>query len=170
MFPASSPQAKGRVERLWRHYKAGLSLNFVLYGITTIEQANAFLPDYIKKYNKKFAVPAQDQKSAFIPLPEKTNLDTLLCVKIQRTTDNSGVFSINNCKFAVNSKDVPPKARITVLISKDAGIKALYKDKLYKVSDVDYLVSESSIQKGRILSLEIQTLIHEYYLKNAKAA
>lgn len=170
MFPASSPQAKGRVERLWRHYKAGLSLNFVLYGITTIEQANAFLPDYIKKYNKKFAVPAQDQKSAFIPLPEKTNLDTLLCVKIQRTTDNAGVFSIINCKFAVNSKDVPPKARITVLISKDAGIKALYKDKLYKVSDVDYLVSESSIQKGRILSLEIQTLIHEYYLKNAKAA
>ncbi len=67
--------------------------------------------------DKKFAIPAQNQDFAFVLLLAKFNLDTLLCVKINRTTDNSGVFSISNCKFAIESKDVPPKARITVLIS-----------------------------------------------------
>ena len=170
MFPASSPQAKGRIERLWETLQSRLVTEFRINGITTIEQANAFLPKYIKKYNKKFAISPQDEASAFIPLPDNINLDTLLCVKIQRATDNAGVFSINNCKFAIESKDVPPKAKVTVLISKDAGIKALYKDKVYKVVDVDYLDKGAEIPKGRLLSQGIQQLIQEYFLKDAKAA
>lgn len=170
MFPASTAQAKGRIERLWETLQSRLVTEFRIHDINTIEQANAFLPSYIKKYNKKFAIPAQDQNSAFVPLPEKINLNTLLCVKIERTTDNAGVFSINNCKFAVDSKDIPPKAKITILISKNAGIKALYKDTLYKVSDVNYLINEANIQKGRTLSMGIQLLIQEYFLKDAKAA
>lgn len=170
MFPASSPQAKGRIERLWETLQSRLVTEFRINGITTIEQANAFLPGYIKKYNKKFAISPQAETSAFVSLPAKINLDTLLCVKIERTTDNSGVFSISNCKFAVESKDVPPKAKITVLISKDAGIKALYKGTLYKVSDMDYLTSNTNIQKGRILTQTMQALFNEYFLKDAKAA
>jgi len=170
MFPASSPQAKGRVERLWETLQSRLVTEFRINGISSIEQANAFLPGYIKKYNKKFAISPSDQNSAFIPVPDKVNLNTLLCVKIQRTTDNAGVFSINNCKFAIESKDVPPKAKITVLISKDAGIKALYKNKLYRVSDVDYLDNQANIPKGTTLSSGIQSLIQEFFLKDAKAA
>lgn len=170
MFPASSPQAKGRIERLWETLQSRLVTEFRINGITTIEQANAFLPKYIKKYNKKFTVSPQDDVSAFIPLPKNIDLDTLLCVKIPRTTDNAGVFSINNCKFAVESNAIPPKAKITVLISKDAGIRALYKDKIFKVTDVDYFSKEADIPKGCILSQGIQQLIQEYFLKDAKAA
>jgi transposase len=170
MFPASSPQAKGRIERLWETLQSRLVTEFRINSINTIEQANVFLPGYIKKYNKKFAIPAQDQNSAFIPLPDKFNLDTLLCVKIVRTTDNAGVFSINNCKFAVDSRKIPSKAKITVLISKDAGIKALYKDKLYKVSDVNYLSNKIYIPNGSTLSRGIQLVIQDYFLKDAKAA
>lgn len=170
MFPASSPQAKGRIERLWETLQSRLVTEFRIHSITTVEQANKFLPGYIKKYNKKFAIPISDQNTAFLPLPENINLNTLLCIKIERTTDNAGVFSINNCKFSVDSRDVPPKAKITVLISKDGGIKALYKDKLFKVSNVDYIMNESSIQKGRVLSQGIQLLLREYFLKDAKVA
>lgn len=170
MFPASSPQAKGRIERLWETLQSRLVTEFRINGITTIEQANTFLPKYIKKYNKKFAISPRDEVSAFIRLPKNLNLDTLLCVKIPRTTDNAGVFSINNCKFAVESKSIPPRAKITVLISKDAGVRALYKDKIYKVSDVDYFSKKADIPKGCILSQGIQQLIHEYFLKDAKAA
>ena len=87
-----------------------------------------------------------------------------------RSTDNSGVFSICNCKFAIESKDVPPKARITVLISEKGGLKALYKDKVYNLSDVDYLNSESNIQKGRTITQGMKLIIREYFLKDAKAA
>lgn len=170
MFPASSPQAKGRIERLWETLQSRLVTEFRINGISTIEKANAFLPSYIKKYNKKFSIPPIDQNSAFIPLPEKFNLNTLLCVKFKRTTDNAGVFSINNCKFAIESKDVPPKAKITVLISKAAGVKALYKNKLYKVSDVNYLNNKANIPRGSTLSMGMQVLIQEFFLKDAKAA
>ena len=138
MFPASSPQAKGRIERLWETLQSRLVTEFRINGITTIEQATAFLPKYIKKYNKKFAISPQDKASAFIPLPDNINLDTLLCVKIQRATDNAGVVSINNCKYAIESKDVPPKGKVTVLISKDAGIKALYTSDLCSDKSLRY--------------------------------
>lgn len=170
MFPASSPQAKGRIERLWETLQSRLVTEFRINGINTIEEANEFLPKYIKKYNKKFAVSPQDEVSAFVPLPSNINLETFLCVKIPRTTDNAGVFSINNCKFAVESKDVPPKAKITVLISKDLGIKAMYQDKVYKVTDVDYSNKEVDIPRGQTLSQGIQQLIKEYFLKEAKSA
>ena len=170
MFPASSPQAKGRVERLWETLQSRLVTEFRINNVITIEQANAFLPGYIRKYNKKFSVKPQVEKTAFIPLPAKINLDTLLCVKIERKTDNAGTFTINNCKFAVEDKSIPPKASITVLISKDAGIRALYKDKVYKITDVNYLVKEAEIPHGERLSKGMQQVIHEYFLKDAKVA
>jgi hypothetical protein len=142
MFPASSPQAKGRIERLWETLQSRLVTEFRIHNITTIEQANKFLPGYIKKYNKKFALPISKHNTAFLPLPENINLNTLLCVKIERTTDNAGVFSINNCQFSVDSREVPPKAKVTVLISKNGGIKALYKGKLFKISyTIPWLIS-----------------------------
>jgi transposase len=170
MFPASSPQAKGRIERLWETLQSRLVTEFRIHNITTIEQANKFLPGYIKKYNKKFALPISKHNTAFLPLPENINLNTLLCVKIERTTDNAGVFSINNCQFSVDSREVPPKAKVTVLISKNGGIKALYKGKLFKISYVDYATIEDSMQNGKVLTKGIQQLIKEYFFKDAKAA
>ena len=56
MFPASTSQAKGRVERLWKTFQDRLVTEFKLANVKTIEQANTFLKNYIKKYNKKFSV------------------------------------------------------------------------------------------------------------------
>lgn len=170
MFPASSPQAKGRIERLWGTLQSRLVTEFRINGITTIELANKFLPDYITKYNKKFSVNPEQQETAFIPLPEKIDLDSMLCVKLQRTTDNAGIFSINNCKFAVNDKSIPPRAKITVLISKDAGIRAMYKNVMYDVSNVDFLEKETQISQYRKVSLVALRLIHEFFLKDVKAS
>ena len=52
MFPASSPQAKGRIERLWETLQSRLVTEFRIHNITTIEQANKFLPGYIKSTTK----------------------------------------------------------------------------------------------------------------------
>jgi transposase len=55
---AHSPQAKGRVERLWGTLQDRLVTELRLLGITTLEAANAFLPTFIADYNRRFAVPA----------------------------------------------------------------------------------------------------------------
>ncbi len=49
----SPPQAKGRIERLWGTLQSRLPVEFKIHGITTMEAANAFLAEFIVKFNKK---------------------------------------------------------------------------------------------------------------------
>ena len=47
MFPASSPQAKGRIERLWETLQSRLTTEFRINNIKTMDEANTFLTTYI---------------------------------------------------------------------------------------------------------------------------
>ncbi len=57
---AGSPQAKGRIESLWGTFQDRLTAELALRGITTIEEANAFLPEFIEDYNRRFAREARE--------------------------------------------------------------------------------------------------------------
>ncbi|AWB10155.1 hypothetical protein TDSAC_0792 [Thermodesulfobium acidiphilum] len=52
-IPAHSPQAKGRIERLWDTLQSRLTIKLRMSGIYTIEAANEFLPDFIKRFNQR---------------------------------------------------------------------------------------------------------------------
>ncbi len=58
-IPALSPQAKGRIERLWQTFQDRLIKEMRLAGIDSLEQANAFLETFIPAYNERFAKPAR---------------------------------------------------------------------------------------------------------------
>jgi transposase len=66
---AHSPQAKGRIERLWGTLQDRLTKELRLAGVTTLEAANAFLPGFITRYNARFATSPRDPESAWVPLP-----------------------------------------------------------------------------------------------------
>ena len=68
-IPAHSPQAKGRIERLWGTLQDRLTKELRLADITTLEAANAFLPGFMERYNTRFAKEPQDPQSAWVPLP-----------------------------------------------------------------------------------------------------
>jgi hypothetical protein len=53
-IPAHSPQAKGRVERLWGVLQDRLVKEMRAAGICSLEEANPFLPGFIDRYNKRF--------------------------------------------------------------------------------------------------------------------
>ena len=71
MFAASSPQAKGRIERLWETLQSRLVTEFRINKITSIEQANKFLITYIVKYNSQFAIKPQNKQNMFLKLPKR---------------------------------------------------------------------------------------------------
>ena len=73
-IPAHSPQAKGRIERLWGTFQDRLTKELRVAGVCTIEAANAFLPDFLTRYNARFAHPAADPTPAWVPLPEGCDL------------------------------------------------------------------------------------------------
>ena len=174
MFPASSPQAKGRIERLWETLQSRLVTEFRINKIKTIDEANTFLIEYIGKYNSKFAIKATNNKSVFLKLPKRYNLDELLCVKFERTIDNAGVFSINNSKFQIIDKNLPPKTRVQVYISQKIGMRVKSNNKVYDVKPLE-LISKDKIDKDSLeyhqwLSKVVIELINEFYLKDAKAS
>ena len=70
-----------------------------------------------EKYNSKFSVTASSSKSVFLKLPKRYNLDELLCVRFERSIDNAGVFSLNNSKFQVLDKSLPPKTKVQIYLS-----------------------------------------------------
>ena len=144
LIAASSSQAKGRIERLWNTLQDRLITEFRIHKISSIEKANEFFPDFIKSYAEKFGVDAEKQDSKFIELPKYVDLDMLLTTKFTRVIDNSGSFSFYNKKFQVITDKIPPKSKVTVLMSKKIGIKVEFQGKTYDVITCEDLPTNNS--------------------------
>jgi transposase len=72
---ALSPQAKGRIERLWRTLQDRLTKELRLAVISTLEEANCFLPAFIESYNARFGHLPREAERAWRRLPQETDLD-----------------------------------------------------------------------------------------------
>lgn len=82
---ANSSQAKGRVERANKTLQDRLIKEMRLRGLSTIEAANEFLPEFIKDYNKKFTIEPQNPEDAHRPLHQDTlGLRRILSVQSKR--------------------------------------------------------------------------------------
>lgn len=174
MFPASSPQAKGRIERLWETLQSRLVTEFRINNIKTMDEANTFLIQYIQKYNSKFAIKATSKKVVFLKLPKRYNLDELLCVRFERTIDNAGVFSINNSKFQIMDNHLPPKTKVQIYLSQKIGMRVKSNNKIYDVQPLELIskdkIDNNSLDYHQWLADVVIELINEYYLKDAKAS
>ena len=90
---ARSPEAKGRVERLWGTLGDRLVTELRLAGITTIEVANAFLPGFLERHNARFAVPAADPASAWRSWPDGLTAASVLCFHYPRRVARDATVS-----------------------------------------------------------------------------
>jgi transposase len=91
---AYSPQARGRSERAFRTLQDRLPKELALAGITTVEAANRFIREiYLPAHNARFAEPAEQEGTAFLPVPG-VDLAEVLCIQEQRQVgnDNTVVF------------------------------------------------------------------------------
>lgn len=131
---AGSPQAKGRVERLWGTLQSRLPVEFAKRGIQTLAEANRFLEEtYLEQFNSRFAVEAEGH-SLFVPVGTATDLDAILCVKHKRKTDAAGVFSFKNRCFQILDAGFPlisAHKEITVLVHPNRGIRVEYQGRVY---------------------------------------
>jgi len=130
IIAARSPQAKGRIERLWETLQSRLPVEFEIHDIKDIDSANHFLSNYIFAFNSEFATEPQDSDNAFLPLDKEVILDHILCVKKGRVLDRGQTFSFYGKRFQIEkslySDWLPPKANITVMTSPYIGIKVRY--------------------------------------------
>ena len=101
---ATSPQAKGRVERLWATLQDRLAAELRLRGLTTFEAAMAYLPTFIHDHNQRRGRAPADSASAFRPAPR--DLDRILACVYERV-----VARDNTVRVAGRWVQVPPGAR-----------------------------------------------------------
>lgn len=104
---ALSPQAKGRVERLFNTLQDRLVQELRLAGITTAKEATAFLNGPFKAdFNARFAKPARESQPAWRVLPKGLDVDRVCSFRYQATVDND-----NAVRLAGMILDIPPGPR-----------------------------------------------------------
>lgn len=81
---ARSPQAKGRIERLWGTFQDRLIAELRLAHIDNQDDANAFLPGFLTRYNARFAHDPADPDAAWVPFPETGDLAYSFAVRESR--------------------------------------------------------------------------------------
>ena len=84
LIPAHSPQAKGRIERLFKTFQDRVIKEMRLAGMATIDEANRFLEDYLPIYNRRFAVPPAQAADLHRPCPARRELNRILCIQTTR--------------------------------------------------------------------------------------
>jgi len=137
-IPARSPQAKGRVERLWNTLQHRLVVELRLAGISTLEEANSFLEGFIRRFNEEFSVQPSSPEPAYAPAPEVSRLRTIICLKEQRKASNGSTISYQSQTYQiVDAKGavVPliPKKAVFILSHLDGSMEALYQDTIYQL-------------------------------------
>lgn len=127
---ADSPQAKGRIERLFNTFQDRLIKEMRLRGIKTIKEANKFLITYLPAYSKRFSVKPTNDTDLHRPIPKGINLDKILCVKTARTLRNDFTIAHNDKLYqieeAIAAKEVIVEERIngSMLITyKDTNLR-----------------------------------------------
>jgi hypothetical protein len=101
---AYSPQAKGRIERLFGVFQDRLIKEMRLLGVKTKEGANDFLEKYLPRYNKKFKVAAAHEADVHVKLPKNYKLDMHLCVKTNRSVRNDNTISHDGKLYQVENR------------------------------------------------------------------
>lgn len=114
---AHSPQAKGRIERLWGILQDRLVKELRLAGITTLEEANAFLTEFIRRHNAEFAIPPADPNPAWTQLERGMDLDYYLSERQTRVVRPDHTISwMGDCIQLLHLRGhaVRPGAKVTV--------------------------------------------------------
>ncbi len=134
---AFSPQAKGRVERLWGTLQGRLVIELRQAQVSTIEQANAFLGPFRLRFNKRFSVAPVSSDLAFSTAPSNTDLDRILTTRLAREATNGSTISYLGRTYQMigphGVAGLKPKAEITVLKHLNGSLSALYRGKPYRL-------------------------------------
>lgn len=102
---AQSPEAKGRIERLWGTLQDRLIPEMRLRGIRSYENANRFLQEQFLplEYSSQFKVVPENLTPGYRPLPENIDLNEVFCIKEERTCARDHTFSWNGQTYLIES-------------------------------------------------------------------
>jgi len=134
LIHANSPQAKGRIERLFETFQDRVIKEMRLRKISSIDEANKFLEYYLPVFARRFAVPAAKEGDLHRPLPKGIDLDRILCVRTERALNND--FTIAHDKKLYQVLDNTPAKKVIIEDHIDGSMVVRYKDSVLRFKEI----------------------------------
>ena len=144
---AHSPQAKGRIERLFRTFQDRVIKEMRLSGVRTIEEGNRFLAEYLPVYNKRFSVRPREKDDLHRALPKGMDLDAILCMKTERTLRNDFTVAHNHKLYQI--EEATRASKVIVQDRMDGSMRITYQGQALRFREI----AERPIRENKQLVL-----------------
>jgi transposase len=154
---ANTPQAKGCVERANQTLQDRLVKELRLRGISDLDNANAFLPEFREDFNQRFAVQPRSTHDAHRPLLKTENLDIIFTD--QKTGTLSKNLTVQHNKVIYQIQSTRPDYTLrnaTVTVCENAkGVVTI----LYKHEPLPYTIFHKPVRQAEVV--DTKTLDHQ---------
>lgn len=152
---ANSPQAKGRIERLFKTFQDRLVKEMRLKGIKTIPEANKFLGYYLGVYNRRFCVEPAERADLHRPVPAGIDLNRILCIKKEHGLRNDFTVAHNKKLYQVLD-DIKTK-KVTVEERATGRMLIYHKDKELRYKQITKRPVKKKIKTPNIIKRKEST-------------
>lgn len=149
---ANSPQAKGRVERLWGTFQDRLVSELRLVGASTENEANQVLKEFLPDYNRRFTVQAREAGSAYRQPKTDFNADQVFCYKYTRTVGIDNVVQFGQHRIQIlptEHRQSFARCRVEVQARLDESLVVCYEGQILKTKPAPL---EASVLRKQVLT------------------
>jgi transposase len=139
IIPASSPQAKGRIERNHGTQQDRLVKKLRRKGIAAVPDANVFLEaEYWADHNRRFAQAPASPDDYHVAVPRGVCLDAVFRLEETRSVSNDWVVRYDNRYFqlARQSHRPPARAHVQVYEAADGRLEIRYRDRVVQWQEI----------------------------------
>jgi hypothetical protein len=159
-IPALSPQAKGRIERLFGVLQDRLIAELHLERIKTLEGANRFLKRFVPRFNRRFAVSAKESQKAWREVSRELDLDRIISFRYRSVVGND-----NSVRIGGLILDLPPGPHQRSYAKAQVEVRQLL-DGSWRVYSQDHLIAKHPSTELRD---PVRALGHERRIKGASS-
>jgi transposase len=157
---AKTPQAKGRIERANQTLQDRLVKELRLQGISDIDSANAYLPEFREDFNRRFAVQPHSSHDAHRPLLPTENLAVILTHQETRTLSKNLTVQANQIIYQIQSNRpgyALRNAQVTVCENAQGEVFILYKNKPLAYTIFHKPAHQAEVVDTKTLDRQIKT-------------
>lgn len=162
---ARSPQAKGRIERLFLTLQDRLIKEMKLRSISSIAEANAFLDEFLPLFNSKFSKAPKQPASFFKPVPKDFDYKRTFSIQFERTIAPDFTIRFFNRLFRLINPSIALKRRkVIVQQALDGSIRISTKDRIITVSEI----TEQDLETAKRNRKQLEKLAKEFAYNKSK--
>ena len=162
---ASSPQAKGRVERSNGTLQDRLIKKLRLYRIRTMEEANRYLRrQYLPDHNRRFSREPASAEDYHRSRPSKAELDAILRMEQERVIGNDWVVQYQGRFLQIEreSRYAPAGSKVIVSEGRDGGLQVWYRQRQVKWREIARPAPRpESRRRAKGRALELRKKVHQ---------